>query len=137
MSTRTPTAWHFLLLAAVAALAGSGCASPWTAADAQVVEVITDRGDLSRDRAGREVLKVYVDGTGIIHVDGAPSSLDGLRDAVAALNRRGGVVWYYRDRPDEEPPPEVATAVDAVMQAILDANVTVEMYEGGFDAPSG
>lgn len=130
------TSVPLLLAMAMLAVVLPGCASRWTAADAEVVEVITDRTDIARASAGREILKVYVDGTGIIHLDGVPVSLDTLHRDVDALGERGGIVWYYRDDPDEEPPPEVAESVDAVMQAVLDANVTVEMFEGGFDRPS-
>ena len=115
----------------------SGCGSHWTAEDAEVVEVITERPYGRVQEVPREIARVYVDDSGLVYLDGNPVTMDMLVDRLAALAQRSGVVWYYRDEPERDPTPDAADTVDAVMQAIVEASVTVELLEGGFDSNSG
>ncbi len=115
----------------------TGCASQWSAEDARVVDVITERPYGRTADSPREIARVYVDESGAVFLDGNAVSMEALRVHLDALAQRSGVVWYYRDDPGHEPAPDATDTVDAVMQAIVDASVTVELLEGGFDGAVG
>lgn len=55
---------------------------------------------------------MYADGT--LTVDGAGASLDALAQRLDALVEARGVVWYYREGADAEP-PEIASKVIALV----------------------
>lgn len=135
MSATHPS-WHRRprWVACVAALALlSGCGRTWTVDDAEVVEVITERPYGRSVETQREIARVYVDRGGTVYLDQSAVTMEALRNHLDGLSRRSGVVWYYRDAPEQDPASGAAETVDAVMQAIVDANVTVELLEGGFD----
>jgi hypothetical protein len=69
------------------------------------------------DPASQSIGKVrlYVDGR--ITLDGAPVSLDELKRAFGELKAKNGVVWYFREAGQANPP---AGAME-VMAAVVDA----------------
>ncbi len=127
--TAKPTGVALLALAALA----SACATHRPATPAHVVETIGPTERRAVEQRSRRVVAVRIDGAAIVHLDGRPVSLDELESAFADLSRAGGLVRYTRDNPAEEPPPEVAEMVDAVIRAIIDAGVTVELVEGDLE----
>lgn len=54
---------------------------------------------------GAPILRVAVFADGRLTVDGAPSTLMALRESLHRLSAQHGVIWYYREAPQAEPPP--------------------------------
>jgi hypothetical protein len=48
--------------------------------------------------------------------DGAPVSLETLKERLADLKRRNSVVWYYRQVADREPPKEAMQVIELVAE---------------------
>jgi hypothetical protein len=69
------------------------------------------------------VLKIAVYADGRLTVDGAASSMSELRETLARLKDRHGVVWYYREA-TQDPPPRVAPDV---MKAVVDARLPIRL----------
>lgn len=70
-----------------------------------------------------KVARVKVDRTGKIFLNGEQVSLDKLKDAFARLKPENGVVWYYRENPEGDPPAEATS----VIQAIIDAELSIRL----------
>ena len=54
---------------------------------------------------GAPILRVAVFVDGRLTVDGAPSTVTALHDSLRRLSAQHGVIWYYRESPEAEPPP--------------------------------
>jgi hypothetical protein len=65
------------------------------------------------------VLKVAVFADGRLAVDGAPSTIQMLREALKHLSERHGVVWYYREACQQDPPPIAMEVMQAVVEVRL------------------
>jgi hypothetical protein len=73
--------------------------------------------------------KVKVDSEGRIHLNGQVTSLEGLKAQLARVK----AVFYFRENPDEEPPPHVAAVIDSVVAAITAERLPVKLEEKDFD----
>jgi hypothetical protein len=62
------------------------------------------------------VAKLSVLSTGKLMLDGRPSNLQKLDAELARLKAVGGAVWYYRENPASEPPPQAMAAIELVMR---------------------
>jgi len=63
-----------------------------------------------------EILKISVSKSGEICVENKAVSLQEL-DALLATNaQKNGVVWYYREAAQEEPPPQAMEAINLVIK---------------------
>lgn len=69
------------------------------------------------------VLKVAVFSDGHLTVDGAAATLETLQQSLRDLSKHHGVVWYYREVAQQEPPPIAMK----VMQAVADAKLPVRL----------
>jgi hypothetical protein len=69
------------------------------------------------------IVKVSVFADGRLTLDGAPSTVQNLRDALRRLSEQHGIVWYYREAGQQEPPP----IAKEVMQAVIDAKLPIRM----------
>ena len=76
-----------------------------------------------------EVSKVKVDRAGTIYLNGKIVTIEALKQECARLKHANGAVWYYRENPQGEPPPQAM----AVIQAIIDANLPVRVMERDFE----
>ncbi|MEE8624716.1 MAG: hypothetical protein V3T19_05195 [Acidiferrobacterales bacterium] len=76
-----------------------------------------------------EIAKVKVTQAGTIYLGGKFVTLGELKQELARLKQVNGTVWYYRDNPQGEPPPQAM----AVIQAIVAAKIPVKMHEKDFD----
>jgi hypothetical protein len=65
------------------------------------------------------IIKVAVFADGRITADGALVTLDSLRDSFKRLAGHNGIVWYYREAGQQEPPPQAMQVIEAVMEAGL------------------
>ena len=72
---------------------------------------------------GAPILKVAVFSDGRLTVDGVSSSLASLHDALRRLAAERGVVWYYRQAAQDEPP---AIALQ-VMRELADSQVPLRL----------
>ncbi len=66
-------------------------------------------------------VKVLADGT--ILLDDKQVTIGELTVALTALKEKNGVVWYYREDAEGEPPPEAMS----VMQAVVGANLPIKL----------
>lgn len=64
----------------------------------------------------RRVLKLAVLGSGILIADGSLVTLKDLESQVATLKQEQGVVWYYRENPRTEAPPNAVEALKLVVK---------------------
>ena len=79
------------------------------------------------------IAKVKVDRAGTIFLDGTEVTVDELKQAFARLKQEGGAVWYYREDPQGEPMPETAAVVEAVLNAVIAAELPIRLLEEDFE----
>lgn len=75
------------------------------------------------------IAKVKVDRLGTIYLDGNEVSLEELKQAFARLKEVDGAVWYHRENPEGEPPPQAMAVVEAVVEAHLPIRLMEEDFE--------
>jgi len=88
--------------------------------------------DASIVLAGREfgeIAKVKVDRAGRIYLNGRIVTLENLKRELSRLHKVNGAVWYHRENPHQDPPPEAL----AVLQAIINARLPVKLLQKDFD----
>ena len=78
---------------------------------------------LLQQKPAPPVLKLAVMANGRITINGAPATMESLRESLKTLAQQKGVVWYYREAANTEPPP----VVKEVVQAIVDARLSVRL----------
>ena len=71
-------------------------------------------------------LKIWVTKTGVIELDGKPSDVEHVGDALAALAKRKGTVLYGQDQPEGQPHPNIARVLKLVMNAGVDFRFTLD-----------
>jgi len=69
------------------------------------------------------IVKVAVMSDGRIIIDGRQVTIELVRDEFKKLAERNGRVWYYREAPEREPPPQAKE----VMQAIIESRLPVRL----------
>ena len=69
------------------------------------------------------VLKVAVFADGRLTVDGTAATIQSLQVSLHTLSEKHGVVWYYREAGQQEPPP---IAMD-VMKAVVEAHLPIRL----------
>jgi hypothetical protein len=67
----------------------------------------------------KPVLKIAVFSDGRLTVDGTPSSIQNLQESLRNLSQKNGVVWYYRESGQQEPPPIATEVLKEVIAARL------------------
>jgi hypothetical protein len=72
---------------------------------------------------GAEIVKVSVQASGTVLLDGKPTTLPALEERFKALKAANGAVWYHRENPAAEPPPQGT----AVVQLIIKYKLPVSM----------
>ena len=75
------------------------------------------------------VAKVKITQAGTIYLDGKTVSMAELKQEFVRLKRAQGVVWYYRENPQGEPPPQAM----AVIEAIIETRLPVKLVEKDFE----
>ena len=111
----------FGVLATSAALAQRPASSePLSSHDVPII--------LAEQKLG-EIAKVKVDRAGRIYLNGRIITLENLKRELSRLHKVNGAVWYHRENPHQDPPPEAL----AVLQAIIDARLPVKLLEKDFD----
>lgn len=69
------------------------------------------------------IIKIAVMADGRITVDGSPATVESLRVSLKRLADQKGAVWYYREAPQAEPPPQAMQ----VMQAVIDNRLPIKL----------
>jgi len=62
------------------------------------------------------ILRIAVFKDGRVTVDGAPASMDSIRASLKQLHAQHGVVWYYREEGQEDPPPAATEIIKIVIE---------------------
>jgi hypothetical protein len=78
---------------------------------------------LTQTKPTQPILKVAVMANGRITVNGAFATMESLRESLKKLSQQKGVVWYYREAGQSEPPPEAKQ----VIQAVIDARLPIRL----------
>lgn len=65
------------------------------------------------------VLKVAVFADGRLTVDGTAATIQSLQASLRAMSEKRGVVWYYREAGQQEPPPIAMEVVKTIADARL------------------
>jgi hypothetical protein len=73
--------------------------------------------------AAERVARIAVFSSGAVHLDGRPTTLPALDQELAKLKADNGAVWYHRQNPASEPPPQGT----AVIQMIIKHQLPVSM----------
>jgi hypothetical protein len=73
--------------------------------------------------AGAEVAKVTVLSSGSLLLDGQPTTMRAIEERLKSLKAANGEVWYHRQNPAGEPPPQAT----AVVQLIIKYKLPVSM----------
>jgi len=76
-----------------------------------------------QQKPSEPVLKVAVMADGRITVNGAPATMDSLRESLKKMSQQKGVVWYYREAGRTEGQPEAKQ----VIQAVIDARLPIRL----------
>ncbi len=69
------------------------------------------------------VVKVTVLSSGAVLLDGQPTTMPALEERLKTLKATNGAVWYHRENPAAEPPPQGT----AVVQLIIKHRLPVSM----------
>jgi biopolymer transport protein ExbD len=72
------------------------------------------------------IARVKVDRAGTIFLNGRPVSLEELREEFSRLKGAHGAVWYTRDDPAGEPPPQALKVIDAIIEARLPVKLVAD-----------
>jgi hypothetical protein len=80
-------------------------------------------GSVAPAVSGEPVAKVTVLESGAVLLDGRPTTLPALEERLKALKAANGAVWYHRQNPASEPPPQGT----AVVQLIIKHQLPVSM----------
>ena len=68
---------------------------------------------------GHSVAHFKVDLSGSYFLNGKRVSLEEVKKECARLKQLGGVVFYYREKPGEEPPAEAQAVIATICEARL------------------
>ena len=77
------------------------------------------RPPLSELRANAPVMKIVVLADGMVLADGDETAVDALDVRFAELAEAYGVVWYYRENPDDEPNEAAAGVTRKLVDHLL------------------
>ena len=98
------------------------CGSEGSKPNKQVVEPIlpntpADMGAPSKNKPNIAKVKVLADGT--ILLNDKKVTIDDLNIAFNKLKNKNGVVWYYRENAEGQPPPQSMAVIKTVVEAKL------------------
>jgi hypothetical protein len=73
---------------------------------------------------GAEIVKVSVLASGTLLLDGKATTLPALEERLKALKAAGGAVWYHRENPTTEPPPQGNAAIQLIIKYRLPVSMS-------------
>ena len=69
-------------------------------------------------------VKISVLQSGKILIDGTQSSIAQVERRFTQLQSEGGIVWYYREAGQQEPPPEASQVINLVIENGLSVSLS-------------
>jgi len=79
------------------------------------------------------VARVKVTPSGQIRLNGTPVDAGELSEALRQLKDEGGEVWYYRERPHQEPSPEVNVTIQSILHLVTELGLPIKLSQTDFD----
>ena len=99
----------------------------------EAMEMVSPQAQPEASKPAAVVAKVKVTLSGEVYLNGHPVSLEKLREGLGRVGDMGGEVWYYRESPQQEPPPEVRGIVKSVINTISELKLSVRLSQTDFD----
>lgn len=79
---------------------------------------------MSPAQAKEEIAKVSALASGKLLINGKPASLTTVEVALQTLKGNNGAVWYYRENPQAEPPPQAMKVIELVVKYKLPVSLS-------------
>jgi hypothetical protein len=73
------------------------------------------------------IIKVTVFADGHITADGAPATVDSLREPLKKLAEQNGVVWYYQELGQGRPTPQFIQVTMQVIKVVTEARLPIRI----------
>lgn len=70
--------------------------------------------------------KIAVDAKGTVSFNGAITAIEALKDKLAEVKRRNGVIWYYREASKSEPPAQATLVINLVIEYRLPLSMSTK-----------
>ncbi len=77
----------------------------------------------------KEIAKVKVTQAGGVYLNGKPVTPSEFGQELARLQGRNGVIWYFREAPEQQP----SDLARVIFNTIIDAEIPVCLFEKDFD----
>lgn len=72
------------------------------------------------------IFKISVLSSGSVLLDGKPIQMADLERLFQSAKGKDAVVWYYRESPDAEPPPQAKDVIDLVLKSHLSLSLSAK-----------
>ena len=72
------------------------------------------------------VARIAVFSSGAVQLDGRPTTLPALDQELRKLKADKGVVWYHRENPASEPPPQGAEVIQLIIKHQLPVSMSTK-----------
>jgi hypothetical protein len=79
-------------------------------------------------RAAAPIAKISVFATGEVLLNGTPTTLQALDAALTQLDQSGGVVWYYRQAAESDPPSQAMEVIKLVVKHRLPISMSTKPH---------
>jgi hypothetical protein len=99
----------------------------------EAMEMVSPQAQPEASKPGAAIAKVKVTLSGEVYLNGHPVSVEELRDGLDRVKDVGGEVWYYRECPQREPPPEVSGVVKSVIDMISELKLAIRLSQTDFN----
>jgi hypothetical protein len=83
------------------------------------------------------VVKIAVFADGRLTVDGAAATIESLRASLKNTAETHGIVWYYREASQQEPPPIAMQVMQAIVEARLPVRLSTQADYSDAIGPDG
>jgi hypothetical protein len=81
-------------------------------------------GSVASVVSAEPVARITVLASGVVLLDGQPTTLPALDERLRALKAANGEVWYHRQNPATEPPPQGTAAVRLIIRHRLPVSMS-------------
>jgi hypothetical protein len=72
------------------------------------------------------VARITVFSSGAVQLDGRPTTLPALDEELRKLKTEGGKIWYHRENPAAEPPPQGTAVIHMIMKHQLPVSLSAK-----------
>ena len=74
--------------------------------------------------AAERIARVAIFSSGAVHLDGRPTTLPVLDEELKKLKADNGAVWYHRQNPASEPPPQGTAVIHLIIKHQLPVSMS-------------